>query len=305
MKNAVLIVGAAILDVLVSPAGPEVFATGSYPAENIKMTFGGDALNESLVLAAFGRKVYLQTVLGNDPEGEMIQRHCRKHGIVLGDDCKKEGIQTGINVVLVEPDGERSFLTNRNGSLRKLSKADVQMPFPEDVGMLCLASMFVSPELGAADMAEIFRQAKAQGICVCADMTKRKNGETMADVAEALQYVDFLIPNEEEAYLLTGADTPEGAAKVLQAAGVKTVVIKCGKRGCYVLETTGYYVSAVSGITCVDTTGAGDSFAAGFLYGISEGWTVRKSAEFANQCGAKAVARVGATAWCTEERREI
>ena len=54
MKDKVLLIGAAILDVLVTPAGPEVFETGSYPAEKIQMTFGGDGLNESLVLAALG-----------------------------------------------------------------------------------------------------------------------------------------------------------------------------------------------------------------------------------------------------------
>lgn len=369
MKDNILLIGAAILDVLVTPAGPEVFETGSYPAEKIQMAFGGDGLNESLVLSALGKKVYLNTVLGNDPEGEMIQLHCEKQGVVLAENCRKEGMQTGINVVLVEENGERNFLTNRNGSLRKLSKADIPMPFPEDVGVLCFASIFVSPEFGTADMADVFRQAKEQAIAVCADMTKRKRGETVEDIAEALKYVDYLIPNEEEAYLVTGADTPEKAAAVLQAAGVKNVVIKCGKKGCYVLEAKdagtavlkagkgsadagatgfedtsatnvlvgekyqvacvddlegrnecageagsktrrsysgmdsaeaaeGYYVLAVPGVQCVDTTGAGDSFAAGFVYGISEGWNVRRCAEFANQCGAKAVAQVGATTWC-------
>lgn len=305
MKDKILLIGAAILDVLVTPAGPEVFEKGSYPADNIKMSFGGDGLNESLVLAALGKKVCLNTVLGNDPEGEMIRLHCEKQGIFLPESSQKEGMQTGINVVLVEKNGERNFLTNRNGSLRKLSRADIRMPFPEDVGVLCFASIFVSPEFGTADMAEVFRQAREQGICVCADMTKRKNGETVADIAEALQYVDYLMPNEEEAYLVTGANTPEEAAAILQAAGVKTVVIKCGKKGCYVKENicpgrdAGYYVPAVPNVHCVDTTGAGDSFAAGFVYGISEGWSVRKCAEFANQCGAKAVAQVGATSWCS------
>lgn len=323
MKDRIVVIGAAILDVLVTPAGPEVFETGSYPAEKIQMAFGGDGLNESLVLSSLGKKVYLNTVLGQDPEGEMIQLQCEKNGIILSENCRKEGMQTGINVVLVESDGERNFLTNRNGSLRKLSIADIPMPFPEDAGVLCFASIFVSPKFSTEDMADIFRQAKSQGMTVCADMTKRKRGETVKDIAEALQYVDYLIPNEEEAYLVTGADTPEAAASVLQNAGVKNVIIKCGKRGCYVLEDrnrnsgggkkdqntakadkadadviTGYYVSAVSEVKCIDTTGAGDSFAAGFVYGVSESWDVRRCAEFANQCGAKAVAQVGATTWC-------
>ena len=156
MKEKIILIGAAILDVLVTPAGPEVFEVGSYPAEKIQMSFGGDGLNESLVLSALGKQVYFYTVLGKDPEGDMIRLHCEKQGILMNDDCQKEGIQTGINVVLVEKNGERNFLTNRNGSLRKLSKADIPMPFPEDAGVLCFASIFVSPEFSVEDMKELF-----------------------------------------------------------------------------------------------------------------------------------------------------
>lgn len=275
-------------------------------AEKIQMGFGGDALNESIVLASLGKKVYLNTVLGTDSEGDMIRQKCNKLEIELAKNCQKEEMQTGINVVLVQGNGERHFLTNKNGSLRKLAKKDICMPFPEDIQILCLASMFVSPELTVMDMAEIFRQAKAQGIIVCADMTKRKNGETENDIAEALAYVDYLIPNEEEACLLTGTHTPEDAAAALKNAGAKSVVIKCGKRGCYVLENEeGYYAPAIEGVTCVDTTGAGDSFVAGFLYGVSEGWETKACAEFANHCGARAVSQVGATSWCKDADKII
>ena len=336
-KDKIHIIGAAILDVLVVPAGPEVFQAGSYPAENIKMSFGGDAINEATVLSALGKKVRLNTTIGTDPEGDMICRRCEKMGIELTANSRQDGLQTGINVVLVQKDGERSFLTNKNGGLRKLCLADVTMPFPEDTRILCFASMFVSPHMGTEEMAAVFRQAKKQGITVCTDMTKCKNGETVDDIAVALRYVDYLIPNEEEAYLVTGADTPESAAAALHQAGAKNVIIKCGKRGCYVLggreadcgavasqiaadtspvslqpaadacavvaptqSGAGFYVPAVPGAVCVDTTGAGDSFAAGFVYGLSEGWSLQKCAAFANRCGARAIAKVGATSWCED-----
>lgn len=295
----ILLIGASIMDVLVTPAGPEVFSDGSYPAEDIRMTFGGDALNEAIVLASLGKKVYLNTILGNDRGGNFIHDHCNKKGIELIGNFQREELQTGINVVLVTKDGERNFLTNKNGSLRKLTLDDVVKPFPLDVGILCFASIFVYPEMKDKEMAEIFKRAKAQGITVCADMTKRKNGESVDDIREALSYVDYLMPNEEEAYLVTGASTPEQAADTFHHAGVKNVVIKCGKKGCYVLaDGEGFYVPVAWQVTCVDTTGAGDSFAGGFLYGLSEGWDIKKCAEFANECGARAVAQIGATSWC-------
>lgn len=303
-KDRIHIIGAAILDVLAVPAEPEVFEDGSFPADNIRISFGGDAFNEATVLASLGKKVSLNTIIGNDPEGDMILQRCEKKGILLSEKTRRDGLQTGVNVVLIRKNGERNFLTNRNGSLRKLTLADVQMPFPEDIKILCFASIFVFPLIRGTELAAIFKQAKSQGIIVCADMTKRKNGETVADISEALQYVDYLMPNEEEACLVTGADTPETAAEILRQTGVKNVIIKCGKRGCYVhSEKEAFYSPAVEGVDCVDTTGAGDSFAAGFIYGLSEGWDLRKCASYANRCGARAVAKVGATSWCEESNQ--
>ena len=58
-------------------------------------------------------------------------------------------------------------------------------------------------------------------------------------------------------------------------------------------------IPAVEGIRPVDTTGAGDSFAAGFIYGLSQGWSLEESARFGNECGARAVQQIGATTWIT------
>lgn len=302
MKDRIVIAGAAILDVLVSPAGREVFDTGSYPAEEVSLSFGGDALNEASVLAALGKKVHLETVIGEDTAGAMIENYCGQLGISLGKNHRKKELQTGINVVLVQENGERSFLTGRRGSLRQLGLSDITRPFPEDGGIFCLASMFVSPLLGVSEMAELFRQAKSQGMLVCADMTKRKNGERVEDIREALSYVDYLMPNEEEAALLTGKASARESAEALLEAGAGCVIVKCGKRGCYLCtKEMGRYVPAAADVLCVDTTGAGDSFAAGFVYGLSQGWALDECAAFANRCGARAVEQVGATAWCQKE----
>lgn len=302
MAGKIVVIGAAVVDIIAVPVDEAVFETGSYPAEEIRMNLGGDALNEATVLAALGEQVRLELVLGADMEGQMICWHCQKHGIELSETAVREELHTAVNVVLVRADGERSFLTSKTGSLRKLSLADIQMPFPKDARILCFASIFVFPLLGVSELAQIFGAAKAQGMIVCADMTKRKNGERVEEMAEALALVDYLMPNEEEAFLLTGVCETEEAARKLFEVGVKNVVLKCGARGCYLYnESIQAYVPAVSGVTCVDTTGAGDSFAAGFVHGISKGWDIERCAEFANSCGTRAVEKIGATSWLEDE----
>ena len=294
----VQIIGAAIVDVLVSPADERVFEIGSCPAERIVMSYGGDALNEATVLKALGGDVRLRTVLGDDEAGRAVLRRMEQVGLDTAQTTIREDFHTSVNVVLVKPDGQRCFLTDPGASQRKLRLEDIPLPLPADTGILCFASIFVFPQMKTAEMAEVFRSAREQGITVCADMTKRKNGESTADVADALQYIDYLFPNDAEAMLLTGKGSPEEAAADLLRAGVGTVVVKCGQKGCYIANREGsFWVAAEENVAVVDTTGAGDSFVGGFLYALSNDLPLYECARIANSCGAKAVQKIGATAW--------
>lgn len=296
--SEIIIIGAAIIDILVRPASAAVFETGSYAAEDIQMALGGDALNEAVILSRMGKNVRLETIIGDDSAGKFIIRQCRESKVILEERQIRREIPTGINVVLVGEDGERSFLTNPAGSLRKLTVKDIRMPFDSDAKILCFASIFVFPKLCTEQLVRIFSQAKAQGITVCADMTKCKNKETVFDMAKAFSYIDYLFANEEEASLLTGEKDRAKAAAALLLSGAKHVIVKCGRDGCLVKTAAEeYLVPAKEDAVCIDTTGAGDSFAAGFIYALSEGKNLEQCARFANECGAKAVGVLGAAEW--------
>ena len=297
----IVIIGAAIIDVLAHPVSVAVFETGSYPVEDIHMTTGADALNEATILARKGRRVQLETVIGRDDAGRFIQAHCKENGIMVRDACIREEEKTGMNIVLVEKDGTRSFLTNPHGTLRSLKLGHIQMPFPESAKIICFASIFVFPKIDPDKLVQIFSQAKMQGKIVCADMTKRKKGETLEDMAEAFSYIDYLFPNDEEAMLLTETESVEEAAECIKSTGVGNVIIKCGKHGCYVrTDVEKCWIAAEKNVNCVDTTGAGDSFAAGFLNALLDGKSVRECAGEGNRYGAEAVQYVGATTWLNE-----
>lgn len=294
MKKKIVIIGAAILDVLVQGADQEVFEKGSWPAEDIRMSVGGDGINEATILRKLGLPVRLQTIIGDDMPGKIVREHCRKYGIDLNEG-NSDGIPTGLNVVLVQKNGERNFLTNPQSTLRKLTKEHIRLPFPKETKIVSFASIFVFPDWKDEELSWLFRLAKEQGAIVCADMTKCKNHETVKDLRKTLPYVDYLLPNYEEAAMLTGETEIGRIADVLLAAGVKNVVIKWGSRGCYIKNgETQLMIPAVLGVDCVDTTGAGDSFAAGFLYGLYQGYSLEQCGKIANACGALAVQKLGA-----------
>ena len=91
MQNPeIVIIGAAIIDVLAYPVNAKVFEAGSYSTEDIHMSTGADALNEAIILAKKGWRVQLETVIGQDDAGKFIQTHCDDAGIIVRDACIKK-----------------------------------------------------------------------------------------------------------------------------------------------------------------------------------------------------------------------
>ena len=297
----VTLIGAAVLDVLARPVTPEVFTEGSASVKETRIAFGGDALNEATVLSRLGKKVSLITRVGDDEAGAAILRQLRSLGISGEGISVIPGLRTAVNIVLVDEAGERYFLTDPGSSLRTLEPADI-LPKLEGAGKICcLASMFVSERLPFPEVTKLFRFLKDSGRTVCMDVTKRKHGETLSDLRALLSCVDILFANAEEASLLTGTADPAGSARMLREAGVRCAVVKTGKKGCIVCAEDAFFsVPAFPDARCVDTTGAGDTFAAAFLYAWSEGCSLTDCACFANAAASTAVEHTGAVDGVTD-----
>lgn len=292
----VICLGAAIVDIPLQPVSKNIFDVDSYPLERIAMTTGGDAINEATIISRLGHRTALISRVGNDAAGHFILDHCRREKIDILSLKQDANTDTSINVGLVTADGERTFVTNRNGSLWQLNINDVDFKRFSQARLLSLASIFNSPLLDGKALVEIFSQAQAYGLMICADMIKPRLNETLEDIREALGYVDYLFPNFAEAKLLTGKETLDEIADSFLNCGVKTVVIKTGKRGCFIKRADmKMAVPAVSGITAIDTIGAGDNFAAGFISALLEGKPLCECALFANATAAISVLSVGAT----------
>ena len=296
----ITVIGAAILDVLAHPVSPSNLNSRSWPAEGVSMTVGGDAANEATILARLGKKVNLITKLGDDMAGRLLLSHFEQNGVSVRDSVIEKGLDTGINIVLVHEDAERSFITNKNGSLRKLSLSDIPYEALKKSPIFSFASIFVSPLFDVPAMVALFRSVKESGDLLCADMTRCKNGETLEDIRPILSYIDYLFPNYEEAKAVSGQDTPEAIADAFLACGLSCIVLKLGSKGCFLKNRqTAALIPACPGTRCIDTTGAGDNFAAGFLYALSEGMSPIECARFASATASIAVESVGA---CTGVR---
>ena len=98
--------------------------------------------------------------------------------------------------------------------------------------------------------------------------------------------------------MVTRKEDPDEAADAFLDCGVKHAVIKLGKQGCLIKSRSErIIVPAVPDVVCLDTTGAGDNFAAGFLYGLIKKQPLYECGRLANETAARCIARMGATAW--------
>lgn len=301
MKTDFIIIGAAIIDILAQPVNANVFSAGSVPADQIAMHTGGDAMNEATVLAGLGSSVRLVSKIGQDSAGSYLLEHCKQHQIDTSCITIDPVIPTGMNIVLVDPAGERYFITSPNGTLRRLYPKDITDAALQGGKYLCFASIFVAPAFNNSALTKLFTRAKTQGLTLCADMTKKKQNESLDDMRDCLSLLDYIFPNYEEASLLTGRTDYDEIADAFLTCGVGHVIIKAGSYGCFIkTNSERYWIAAYPDADCLDTTGAGDTFTACFLYALNLGMSLPQCGRFANAGASLCIEHVGATGKITE-----
>lgn len=294
-KVDVICVGAAIIDIPLQPVSKNIFDIESYPIDKIAITTGGDAINEAIIISRLGYKAALMSRIGNDTMGEYIVKQCKLNNVDASSLVVDDSIDTSINIALVREDGERTFITNRNGSLWRTRVEDVSFERFKDAKVLSLASIFNNPLIDNGALVKIFEAAAENNLIICADIKKSRDGKGLNDIKESLAYLDYFFPNFGEAAELTGKKELDEIADVLLGCGIKNIVIKIGKNGCFIKNKNERYIIPAFKVKGIDTTGAGDNFVAGFITAILDGSPLEDCGKFANGVAAVSVQSVGAT----------
>lgn len=287
-------IGACVVDILLAYVDPSVFSNDVTAIDSITYLPGGDALNESVVLARLGHNSKLMAAVGNDMWGQYIRDYVGSSGVDTSNIAISQTLPTTSTAVLVQPGGERSFVT-ADGTNTHYIPGSVNLKAIQEADAVCIGSFFTNHELDT-HLPEILQLAKAGGAITAGDVLCRE-GLTLDNARDFLPYLDYVFPNYEEAVKLTGGKTDLfDIGQTILGYGVTTVVIKIGKRGCYVhTKEEQFVVPTYKKAVVVDTTGAGDNFAAGFVAALLEGKPLRDAAAFANATASVAVQYVGAT----------
>jgi sugar/nucleoside kinase (ribokinase family) len=287
----VLVVGELNVDIVLSGlASPPVLGS-EVLAQGMRMVLGSASAIFASGIARLGHSVGFVGKLGDDDFG----RFCRDALINAG--ISTAGIlpslrPTGATIVLSTRD-DRALVTHL-GAIADLGYDDLLPDLFEGFRHLHLTSYFLQDRL-RPDFPRLVREAKAAGLTVSFDPNSDPSQRWLPEIWEVLSIADVVFVNESEAQALTGlANTPESLS--LLAERTACAVVKQGSEGATAVRgTERVHVDAFQ-VHVVDTTGAGDSFAAGFVHGLLTKRSLRECLLLANAVGALSATGVGGTA---------
>lgn len=242
---------------------------------------GGLGGNAGIALARLGMKAGIISRVGRDPLGDLLWGKLDAEGVDLSHVLRTESLPTAVSAAL-SFDQDRCFVTYPHPSC-------LTEPIPIDLEFVKLARhVLVS---GPDVTRETLSLIRDMGIEITLDVGWDATNEPKT-VFDLLPFVDIFVPNELEACGITGTSNPRDAIEVLSRY-VSLPVVKLGARGSMAIQDGRLFEVPSIKVEPVDTTGAGDVFAAGLLYGYLHGWSIEGCLRLANVCGALSTQGVG------------
>ena len=288
----VLCSGSIIYDTLVQPFDESAWGTTRW-VQSLEYHVGGNGANTARALAILGTPVRLLGTVGDDAQGSFVLQELQESGVdtsAIG----RVGLPTAATVVLVNHWGNRQFLHRLGASIEAFREP---LEFTPD---LCadnshyhLASLFLLPNLRVGGP-EVLRRARAAGLTTSLDTNWDAEGEWMRALEGCLPHLDILFMNEDEAFMVTGSKDPAMGAEFVLSKGIRTAVMKLGRRGCAIYTEGREILCPAFEVQAVDTTGAGDCFVAGFLTARQRGGSWEEAGRLGNAVAALSVGKLGA-----------
>lgn len=286
-----LIAGDANVDMLVD--GVITLEPGTEKlASNLNLVLGGSSAITAFNLSRLGASVAFAGVVGQDLFGRFVLEKLKSGGVNIDHLRTTNAEKTGITI-WHSRDGQRAGVTYA-GTIALLESNDVPDELLQSARHLHMGAYFLQTRLHP-EAAELFERAQKLGLTTSVDCNYDPAERWDSNLRGVLRHTNIFFPNEDEALKLTGASTPAEAAREL-AALAETVAVKRGGNGVFVATHGEEFEVAAVPVEVVDTTGAGDSFNAGFLAEYLKGGALPACAEAGIRAGARSVREVGGTA---------
>jgi ribokinase len=253
---------------------------------------GGSAANTIVGLARLGCKVGFIGKVAKDREGKMLLEDFRRESVnTRGIICAKIG-RSGVVMGFVDEKGERALYVDP-GVNDTISIEEIDMEYARQTRFLHLTS-FVGEK--SFETQKKLVEALPADVKVSLDPGELYACKGVNTLSPILKRCFVVMPNSRELAFLTGKEDYKEGAKALLGLGVKMVAVKLGSQGCYVTDgLESHHIKAFK-VGVVDTTGAGDAFCAGFLYGLLSDKSLNECGRLGNFVASRCIMKMGARA---------
>ncbi len=266
--------------------------------DKLKITTGGCAVNCSIDLAKMGIPNSLIVKLGDDMLGNFVKEQAQSFGIDISRVITEKNNNTAFSFVAIDSNGERSFLhtVGTNGTLQA---DEIDIDFICQHKYCYIGGIMLMPALDGLPLAELLKKIRQKGVITVLDTVYvlEKQSKWQETIFPMLEHIDYFVPSEPEAQAITSLNDPEQIANYLHEHKANNIIIKLGEKGVYYKLKTGEngFVKAYNIDEIVDTTGAGDSWDAGFLAGLSMNYKIEQACLLGNAVAAFCIRSAGAS----------
>lgn len=291
--NNICVIGSINMDVVLKvdrmvKVGETIFA------KDLKNISGGKGANQAIACARMNSKVSMISKVGVDGNGQILVDKLKENNINTEYIFKDKEVSTGMALITVDNEGNNSIIV-ASGANMTITEDEINKANEVIRNSDIVISQF---EVPMKTILEGFKLAKKHNKLTILNPAPAKEINK-----ELLKYTDIIIPNETEAYELTGVEVTDlnsakEASKLLLEDGIKCVIITLGSKGAAVITKENADLVQAFKVNAVDTTAAGDSFIGGFASKLDvQNITfenIKKSIKFGNMVSSITVQREGA-----------
>jgi len=300
----IVVFGNVTLDVICQTVD-DVPRYESVSFDNVLLSPGGCASNVAIGLGALGAPPFLICKTGDDPAADLLFQKWQQFHLDLSFVKKEKDIHTAVSIGLVDHNAQPRFI-HTPGANAHLSLADLDFAIfsQNDIKIFHIGGFFVLPGLLDEHLPQTLKKIRDLGVTVSLDVVNSKRFWKPEYLFASMPQLDYFLCNKIEANKLTGEENIAKSAEIFYNAGARNIIIKLGSEGCYVNGETFTGIVPAKKVSVVDTTGAGDAFAAGLLASLARGESLYQACEQGNQCGANVVQELGTITYWEKYREE-
>ena len=262
--------------------------------DQLPVRVGGCAANVAIGLHKQGFQTDVAGCLGKDPFAQIIVDGLTRAGVGSAHLARSDTLPTSQTIILLVRGEDRRYI-HMFGANQEFSVAQIHRQWLRSLKVFYLGGLFVLPGIKFDELLGLLRFCQDNHITTVLDVVIPHHIGGLSGMETLLPHIDYFLPNDEEARLLTGTTDPLEQVRIFQQHGANSVIITQGETGCIAAQGKDLWRTGAFKVQTIDPSGGGDAFAAGVIAGLLRGWDMPGVLTLGSALGASATLALGTT----------